>query len=81
MTGHFCDPSKELFVGECARRISPATRQAHETVPWQDIIGMRNIIAHEYGRVDLDEIWKTAEGDVPLLVSALEVIVATLPPR
>ena len=42
---------------------------------------MRNIIAHEYGRVDLDEIWKTAEGDVPLLVSALEVIVATLPPR
>jgi len=68
------------LVGECARRISSATRQAHGTVPWQDIIGMRNIIAHEYGRVDLDEIWKTAERDAPLLVSALEAIVATLPP-
>lgn len=41
---------------------------------------MRNIIAHEYGRVDLDEIWKTAERDIPLLASALEAIVATLPP-
>jgi uncharacterized protein with HEPN domain len=68
------------LVGECARRISPATRQAYQTVPWQDIIGMRNIIAHEYGRVDLDEIWKTAERDAPLLVSALKAIVATLPP-
>jgi len=38
------------------------------------------IIAHEYGRVDLDEIWKTAERDAPSLVSALEAIVATLPP-
>lgn len=40
----------------------------------------RNVIAHEYGRVDLDEIWKTAERDAPRLVSALEAIVAALPP-
>jgi uncharacterized protein with HEPN domain len=68
------------LVGECARRISPVTRQAHPAVPWQDIVGMRNIIAHEYGRVDLDELWKTAERDAPRLVSALEAIVAALPP-
>jgi uncharacterized protein with HEPN domain len=41
---------------------------------------MRNIIAHEYGRVDLDELWKTANRDIPLLVSNLEAIVAGLPP-
>jgi uncharacterized protein with HEPN domain len=40
---------------------------------------MRNIIAHEYGRVDLDELWKTAEHDAPRLVSTLEAIVAALP--
>lgn len=68
------------LVGECARRISPGTRQAHPAVPWRDIVGMRNVIAHEYGRVDLDEIWKTAERDAPRLVSALESIVAALPP-
>lgn len=46
------------LVGECARRISAGTRRAHPAVPWQDIVGMRNVIAHEYGRVDLDEIWR-----------------------
>jgi uncharacterized protein with HEPN domain len=41
---------------------------------------MRNIIAHEYGRVDLDEVWKTVQRDMPLLVSVLETIAAALPP-
>lgn len=41
---------------------------------------MRNIIAHEYGKIDLDEIWKAAQEDVPRLVAALEKLVATLPP-
>jgi uncharacterized protein with HEPN domain len=68
------------LVGECARRVSAAARQAYPSVPWQDIIGMRNIIAHEYGRVDLDQIWQTAQRDAPRLVSELEQIVAALPP-
>jgi uncharacterized protein with HEPN domain len=38
------------------------------------------LIAHEYGRVDLDELWKTAQRDAPHLVSTLEAIVAALPP-
>lgn len=40
---------------------------------------MRNIIAHEYGKVDLDEIWKATQQDVPRLVAALEELVASLP--
>jgi uncharacterized protein with HEPN domain len=68
------------LVGECARRISVGTREAYPSISWRDIIGMRNIIAHEYGRVDPDELWKTANRDVPLLVSNLEAIVAALPP-
>ena len=43
--------------------------------PWG---GVRD--AHEYGRVDLDELWKTAQRDAPHLVSTLEAIVAALPP-
>jgi len=68
------------LMGECARRISADTRQAHPSIPWQGIVGMRNIIAHEYGRVDPDELWKTAERDVPQLALALEAIVVALPP-
>ncbi len=67
------------LIGEAARRISTTTRNAYPVIPWQDIVGMRNIIAHEYGKIDLDELWKAAEADVPNLVSALEKIVAGLP--
>jgi uncharacterized protein with HEPN domain len=41
---------------------------------------MRNIIAHEYGKIDLDEIWRTVQSDAPQLMLALEEIVASLPP-
>ena len=41
---------------------------------------MRNVIAHEYGKIDLDEIWKAVRSDVPQIVLALEEIVARLPP-
>jgi len=34
------------LMGECAKRISAGTRQAHPSIPWRDIVGMRNIIAH-----------------------------------
>lgn len=44
------------------------------------MVGMRNIIAHEYGRVDLDLVWRTVQRDMPPLVPVLERIVASLPP-
>ena len=33
--------------------------------------GMRNIIAHDYGEVDLELVWKTATTDLPLLIATL----------
>ena len=33
--------------------------------------GMRNIIAHDYGDVDLDQVWKTADTDLAPLVETL----------
>ena len=35
--------------------------------------GMRNIIAHDYGEVDLDQVWETAIKDVPVLIATLEL--------
>ena len=33
-------------------------------IPWQEIIGMRNIIAHGYFEVDLEVPWKTVRLDL-----------------
>ena len=34
--------------------------------------GMRNIIAHDYGEVDLELVWKTATADLPVLIETLQ---------
>lgn len=60
------------IVGEAARRVSPATRAIHTQIPWSDIIGQRNILAHEYGQIDYELLYKTASHDVPQLVSILQ---------
>ena len=33
---------------------------------------MRNILVHDYFRIDLDEVWLTVENDIPVLKAAVE---------
>ena len=60
------------IIGEAASRVSPETQTSFPTVPFRGMRGMRNIIAHDYGDVDLDQVWKTATDDLPGLVEILE---------
>jgi uncharacterized protein with HEPN domain len=41
------------IIGEAARRISEETQAAYPDLPWRDMVGMRNIMIHEYDDVDL----------------------------
>jgi uncharacterized protein with HEPN domain len=63
--------SMEL-IGEAARRISGDFRDAQPSIPWKEMIGLRNILAHEYGRVDHAQLYATATKDVPALVAMLQ---------
>lgn len=65
------------IIGEAARRVTISTRTAHPTIPWAAIIGQRNIVAHEYGRIDHRQLYRTASEDLPALVALLRQI---LPP-
>lgn len=69
--------SMEL-IGEAARRVSGGFREKHPEIPWREMIGLRNILAHEYGRIDHDKLYATAAKDLPALVAALEKL---LPPE
>lgn len=62
------------IIGEAGRRISDNTRAAHPSVPWHDIVSMRNFLIHEYDGVDMDIVWDTVQSDLPKLISALEGI-------
>lgn len=60
------------IIGEAARRVSKTTRQLQTEIPWSDLIGQRNILAHEYGQIDYELLYKTATEDVPQLIALLE---------
>ena len=61
-----------MILGEAAKRLSPETREKSSEIPWQLITGMRNNLIHEYDDVDLEEVWKTSERDVPVLIDVVE---------
>ena len=60
------------IIGEAASRLSPETQACFPTLPFRSMRGMRNIIAHDYGEVDLDQVRKTAMDDLPGLVENLD---------
>ena len=48
------------IIGEAARLVSPATRAKLPDVPWEQIVGMRNVLVHVYFAVKLTTVWDTA---------------------
>ncbi|HVG08144.1 MAG TPA: DUF86 domain-containing protein [Thermoanaerobaculia bacterium] len=60
-----------MILGEACKRLSIETRDRAPQIPWRLIAGMRDNLIHEYDDVDLEEIWKTADRDVPALIAEL----------
>ena len=62
-------------IGEAATHVRAAFREQHPEVPWQDIVGMRHKLIHDYLEIDLDVVWKAAKDDAPELVRLLSPLV------
>src|SRR5688572_1535612 len=56
------------LLGEAARRVSAEFREGHAEIPWRDLIGLRNVLAHDYGEVDQDRLWQIATRDAANLI-------------
>lgn len=63
------------IVGEAARGVSGAFQNAHPEIAWRPIIAQRHILAHEYGEVLPQLLWRVATVHVPHLAEQLRQIV------
>ena len=59
------------IIGEAASRLSPETQETFPNLPFRSMRGMRNIIAHDYGEVDIDQVWQTVTNDLDGLITTL----------
>jgi len=62
------------LIGQAARAVSRELQAAHPEIPWREMIGMRNVVVHDYADVDLALVWKTVREDLPGLVERLNAI-------
>jgi uncharacterized protein with HEPN domain len=67
------------IIGEAGARVSKDMQTKHTSIPWEDVVGMRNKLIHGYDQVDLGILWDTATDDLPQLIQELEAALATEP--
>lgn len=63
-------------IGEAARHVSSSLQERHPEIPWQGIIGMRNVLAHQYGVVDQRKVWQAAKDGIGNLIHMLEALLS-----
>ncbi len=69
------------IIGEAAKGVSKTFQKAHSEVPWQRIIAQRHVLAHEYGEIKHELIWRVATLRIPELIEVLEPLVPPAPPE
>ena len=67
-----------IIVGEATKRLSSDFRNRHSMIPWSDIAGMRDILAHLYDKVNLNTLWSVIQDDIPELLTLLQPIVSEI---
>jgi uncharacterized protein with HEPN domain len=82
----FADSSEKTFatvkqfeiIGEAANRITDETRGLDPDIKWSMIIGLRNILVHDYYIVDQSIIWEIIEDELLKLKSQIEGLIDKL---
>jgi uncharacterized protein with HEPN domain len=67
------------ILGEAANRISASFRERHPEIPWRDLVGLRNVISHQYEKVDYKVIHRICRQTIPAVIEKLEAL-AEKPP-
>lgn len=63
-----------VIVGEAVKGLAEETRAQRPEIPWKQIAGLRDLLTHEYFRIEMDEIDKVVERDLAPLAAAVRAL-------
>ena len=67
------------LIGEAATRLGPAERALAPAVPWREIVGTRNRVAHGYLGISPTTVWDILSVELPALRPLLLELLARMP--
>ena len=60
------------IIGEASKRIPTDIKRQIPDIPWKKIVGLRNMLIHEYSGIDKEIIWDILENKLDVLASSLK---------
>lgn len=60
-----------INIGELVKNLSDACRQSNRQIPWKEIAGFRDIAAHKYQTLRMDDVYETVLTDFPVLAKEI----------
>ena len=66
------------LIGEASTHVPPEVRALAPDLPWREIVGTRNRLAHAYLGIDADTVWDIVSNELPQLRHALTALLAQL---
>lgn len=65
-----------INIGELVKILDDDIKTQHKSIPWREISGMRDIVAHKYQTLKMERVWNTVRKDIPEFKKHLEKILA-----
>jgi uncharacterized protein with HEPN domain len=66
------------IIGEATKNIPEEVQLKYPEIPWRKMIGLRNLISHEYFGIDYDLLWEIATVSLPKNITDLQRIIDAL---
>lgn len=66
-----------INIGELVKNLSDHVRQAHPQVPWKAIAGFRDVAAHKYQTLKMEDVYETVISDFPSLADEITEILSS----
>lgn len=63
-----------MVIGEAVKHLTEETKQGAPEIPWRRIAGLRDLLTHEYFRIEMDAIRKIVDRDLESLDRAIDAL-------